>query len=236
MNLECSTGNTDYSIANLFNQYFHSVFHNSSSFPNIDNRPSIHNFLNSAINNVTDVFEALVSLDVKKFPGMNKISPRMLQHCAEALAEPLHHLFTQSLHYAILPSSWKIHKIIPVPNAGNPSSVKNYHPISLLSNISNSLNSWSTTKIVTDISKPINPHQSGFTKNFSALQEMLIFLDQIINCPQQTDVIYFDISKAFDTMSHSILLNKLWSIGIAEVLWTWFTDYNYVKSLPESFY
>ena len=54
---------------------------------------------------------------------------------------------------------------------------------------------------------------------------MLIFLDQIINSPQQTDVIYLDISKAFDTVSHSILLNKLWSIGITGTLWTWFKDY-----------
>ena len=54
---------------------------------------------------------------------------------------------------------------------------------------------------------------------------MLIFLDQIINSPSQTDVIYFDISKAFDTVSHSILLNKLWSIGITGTLWSWFKEY-----------
>ena len=54
---------------------------------------------------------------------------------------------------------------------------------------------------------------------------MIIFLDQIINSLLQTDVIYFDTSKAFDTVSHSILLNKLWSIGITGILWTWFRDY-----------
>ena len=54
---------------------------------------------------------------------------------------------------------------------------------------------------------------------------MIIFLDQIINSLLQTDVIYFDTSKAFDTVSHIILLNKLWSIGITGVLWTWFRDY-----------
>ena len=51
---------------------------------------------------------------------------------------------------------------------------------------------------------------------------MLIFLDHIINSPLQPEVIYFDISKAFDTVSYSILLNKLWSVGITGVLWTWF--------------
>ena len=54
---------------------------------------------------------------------------------------------------------------------------------------------------------------------------MLIFLDHIINNLLQSDVIYFDISKAFDTVSHSILLNKLWSIGITGVLWAWFKCY-----------
>ena len=53
----------------------------------------------------------------------------------------------------------------------------------------------------------------------------MLILDQIINRPQQTDVIYFDISKAFDTVSHSILLNKLRSIKITGALWTWFKDY-----------
>ena len=51
---------------------------------------------------------------------------------------------------------------------------------------------------------------------------MLIFLDQIINSSMQTDDIYFDISKAFDAVSHSILLNTLRSIGITGALWTSF--------------
>ena len=42
---------------------------------------------------------------------------------------------------------------------------------------------------------------------------MIIFLDQIINSSLQTDIIYFNISKAFDIVSHSILLKKFWSIG-----------------------
>ena len=54
---------------------------------------------------------------------------------------------------------------------------------------------------------------------------MLIFMDQIINSSLQTDDIYFDVSKAFGTVSYSILLKKLWSIGITGALWTWFKDY-----------
>jgi len=54
---------------------------------------------------------------------------------------------------------------------------------------------------------------------------MLIFLDYIITSSSQTYVVYFNITKVFDTISHDILLNKLWSIGITGVLWAWFKDY-----------
>ena len=54
---------------------------------------------------------------------------------------------------------------------------------------------------------------------------MLIYTDHIINSSLQTDVIYLDISKAFDTVSHSILLTKLWSIGITGTTWSWFKSY-----------
>ena len=93
----------------------------------------MHDSLSSITISTEDVFEALVSLDIEKSPGMDKISLRVLQNCAVALFEPLHHLFSMLLRYAILPSSWEIHKVVPVPKAGDLTSVKNYRPISLLS-------------------------------------------------------------------------------------------------------
>jgi len=107
----------------------------------------------------------------------------------------------------------------PVFKAGDPTSATNYHPISphpkyiferLIHN-----------KIINHISKFISPFQFGFAKNFSTLQQMLIFLDYIINSSSW----YFDISNVFDTVSHAIFLSKLWSIGITGVLWAWFKNY-----------
>ena len=160
-----------------------------------------------------------------KSPGTDKISPRILRSCAEALCEPLHHLFSLSLRYATLPNSWKIHNIVPVFKAGDHNSANNYRPISLLSNTSKVLERIIYSKIINHISRHISPLQFVFSRDCSTFQQMLIFLDHIINSPLQSDVIYFDISKAFDTVSHSILLNKLWSISITGVLWTWFKCY-----------
>ena len=135
----------------------------------------MHDSLSSITISTADVIEALVSLDVEKSPVMDKISPRVLKNRAVALFEPLHHLFSLSLRYAILPSSWKIHKVVPVPKAGDLTSVKNYRPILLLSNTSKVLERIIYNKIINHISKNINPCQFGFTKNYSTLQQMFIF-------------------------------------------------------------
>ena len=73
------------------------------------------------------VYEALIFLDINKSAGFDDISPKVLHSCTEALCEPHHHLFTLSLRYTILPSIWKIHKVVPIFKAGDPNSVKDYH-------------------------------------------------------------------------------------------------------------
>ena len=204
---------TDFNKANPFNHYFYSVFHSPSKLPDINELPTIADSLHAINITVANVYEALISLNIDKSAGIDAISPRVLQSCAEALCEPLHHLFSLSLRHAIVPSSWKIHKVVPIFKLGDVNSVRNYRPISVLSNTSKVLERLIFNKMI-----------ERFTKNCSTLQQMLIFINQVINTPSQTDMIYFDISKAFDTVSHSILLRKLWSIGITGTLWTWIMD------------
>ena len=134
-------------------------------------------------------------------------------------------MFTISLRYGIVPTGWKVHKIVPVFKAGDPSSVKNYRPISLLSNISKVLERLVFNKIISHVNTSISSLQFGYTENSSTLQQMLLFIDSIVNHPSQTDVIYLDISKAFDTVSHGILLSKLRHFGISGSLWAWFKNY-----------
>ena len=97
--------------------------------PSTDDLPESSHSLNVIEFTETEIFQALTSLDPNKAPG---ITPRVLQTCALAL----HHLFTLSIRHGVILSQWKIHKIIPVFNYGDPSLVKNYCPVSLLPNTS----------------------------------------------------------------------------------------------------
>jgi len=127
-----------------------------------------------------------------------------------------------TVKYGYLPNEWKIHKIIPIFKSGNRVLVKNYHPISLLSTTSKVLERIIFNKTVSYISSMINPAQFGFLKNRSTTQQLILFLS---NNRHQLDVIYLDISKVFDSVSHSHLLSKLLTFNIGGEIWSWFKAY-----------
>ena len=216
----------DIDKANLFNTYFHSVYTPSPvGAPNIDSLPSVSNTLSSISIDEADVYYALTSLDPNKAVGLDEIGPRVLRSCAAVLTRPFHHLFSISIRYAVIPDRWKIHKVIPVFKSGDRSSAKCYRPISLLSNTSKVLERLIYNEVISKITNFISNVQFGFLKNRSTLQQLLIFVNEIFTCGTQSDAVYFDIRKAFDSVCHNQLLVKLWSAGISGQLWSWFRSY-----------
>ena len=141
------------------------------------------------------------------------------------LCKPLQYLFCLTLKYGYLPSKWKFRKIIPIFKSGDCTQFKNYRPISLLSNTSKVLERIIYNKMIYRIASQINPVQFGFLRNHSTTQQLLSFLSNAFNDRNQLDVIYLDISKAFDTVSHPHLLTKLSSFNIGHEMWLWFQAY-----------
>jgi hypothetical protein len=74
----------------------------------------------------------------------------------------------------------------------------------------------------------INPYQHSFSKTKSASTNLITFVDFItpLICSQrQADVIYFDLSNAFDLVLHSLLLHKLSALGLSGGYVNWFRSY-----------
>ena len=123
VNFDSLTASSDSEKASLFNQYFYSVFISTSSSPSIDDLPDLSNTINSVEVTEMEVYEVLSSLDPNNASGIDDILPRILRSCADVLYRPLYNLFTTLLRYGIIPTGWKVHKIVPVFKAGDPSSV-----------------------------------------------------------------------------------------------------------------
>ena len=114
-------------IAELFNAYFNSTF-TSSDFilPSLDQLPIPSSQLSEISTNQSEVFELLSSLDPTKSLGNDGISPKVLNHCATSLTEPITHLCNLSFQTSQFPHDWKIHRIRPIPRKGDLHLVTNY--------------------------------------------------------------------------------------------------------------
>ena len=207
--------------ASLFNKYFHSVFTRSSfQLPPFYEMDMPSTTLSDICISELDVFRVLRSLDTTKAKGCDGINPKLLKICALSLHQPLHHLFSLSLSQKYLPLEWRTHLIKPIFKSGDKSSIRNYRPISLLSVVSKVLEKLIFNSIVDFVSDSISVSQFGFLRGRSTLQQMLVFFNTLLSSASQTDVIYLDFKKAFDSVAHNELL-----FGITGDLWLWVRAY-----------
>ena len=226
MHLHNIAAATDNKKAYLFNQYFHFVFTDSSfALPPFSELNHPHQFISHISISELDVFKALRALDVSKAMGCDGISPKLLKHCAIALYQPLYHLFSLSISQFYIPKEWRTHLIKPIFKSGNKSSITNNRHISLLCVVSKVLEKLVYDNIVDFVSKSASPYQFGFLRGRSSLQQLLLSFNTIFCSSLQTDVIYLDFRKAFDTVAHNELLLKLWNFGICDDLWKWMRAY-----------
>ena len=133
------------------------------------------------------MFNALINLNPHKATGIDYIVPSILKNCASSLTVPLFHLFTSSLNTSIIPTEWKMHKIIPIFKSNDKTSVNNYRPISLLCNVSKVLEDLIYAKVIGSVSKCITPCQFGFQRNASTLQQLLLYYHQLITSKDEVE-------------------------------------------------
>ena len=118
--------------------------------------------------------------------------------------------------------------ITPIFKSGNNFNVANYRPISLLCVASKVLERLIYNHLINSLTDSFSNQQFGFLAGHSALQQLLLFTNNILEAKTNhtdKDVLYFDYSKAFDSVPHNELLYKLWKYRVTGDLWSWFKSY-----------
>ena len=224
------TATTPKQKAELFNTYFCSVFRPAQS-TEINEAPLslLTSVLLSDISiSEEEVAHHLWNLDPSKSPGPDNIPGLILKQCSTAIAPSLCSLFNHSLKTGTLPSEWKSANVTPVHKKNKKEPACNYRPISLLPLISKVLERCVCYCFYDHIHEIINKAQHGFLHGRSCVTQLLTTLHhvgQLLDNNVQTDIIFLDFAKAFDSVDHIILLKKLKSYGISGNMYNWFTDY-----------
>lgn len=230
------TENVD--IANCFNNFFANI---GPTLANSIKGPigqSYKDFLKTKIEshfsfNTVDnsyVLNLINKLKPKPSFGHDGLSSIMLKGIATSVSPILTCIINQSLCTGIFPQSLKIAKIIPIFKKENPHITDNYRPVSLLPIISKIFEKVVFIQVYDYFTENdlLYKSQYGFRKLHSTELAALEFTDKIVANLEQGKLplaIFLDLSKAFDTIDHNILLDKLRFYGISGKALEWFRSY-----------
>lgn len=140
MYLDTKTETNPKGIADLFAQYFSSVFETPSSvIPQYNS--NFVNFIQPSTIEESTILSKLKSLDTSKGPGPDSISPLLLKSLAPALAAPLAFIFNLSISVGVCPMSMKFSFITPIFKSGDRSNIRNYRPVTIESTLAKLLES-----------------------------------------------------------------------------------------------
>lgn len=221
-------------VANTFNEFFSSVGKSSStSSSHARGRPVVHPTTNTMYLRPLEPRETyliLRNLKNKYSYGIDDIPPVLLRHCAKELTLPYYLLINQSFIEGKFPDLLKISIVRPVHKKGSKSEPNNYRPIALLPTSSKVFEKAMQTRLNSFCEKfnIFDDAQNGFRKNRSTTIATYKYIQQILNLIN--DKLYavgilLDMTKAYDKVQFTILLEKLHGIGIRGISHTWFESY-----------
>ena len=176
------------------------------------------------------VEKQLSTLKRNKATGADGIPPKLLKDAASGISAPLSFIINLSLRTSSIPTDWKLAKVVPLHKKGDSSLQSNYRPISVLSVCSKILERAVHHQLIDFLEKEqlFSNNQYGYRKHRSTEHATIFLTDNIrkfIDKGRLVGALFVDLSKAFDTLSHAILLGKLRSYGIKGIALDWFKNY-----------
>ena len=222
-------------IANLLQKQFLSVFSDPS---NTDIPSAIfecpnaqHPFSDEMLEFTnSDIVEAIEEIKPSAASGPDEIPVILLRNCKDAIATPIHLLWSHSMATGTVPSFYKFSHVFPLHKKESKALPENYRPISLTSHIIKIYERIIRKKLVTylELNRFICDKQHGFRAGRSCLTQLLHHFDDVIDSLTNNadfDSIYLDYAKAFDKVDHRLLLKKLHLYGIHPRLVNWIESF-----------
>ncbi len=179
---------------------------------------------------VEEVEKYLMGIPDPKATGDDGIPIRFIKMTRLISAKIICHIINLTIATNTIPLDWKSANITPIFKEGDRGDPANYRPISVLPAISKILERIVHSQLYDHITtyNLLSEAQFGFRKYHSTSTCVLKLLDNVYRNIEQgklTGVVFLDLKKAFDTVNHSILINKLRSFNVHQNSILWFDNY-----------
>ncbi|PIO66858.1 hypothetical protein TELCIR_11415 [Teladorsagia circumcincta] len=174
-----------------------------------------------------EVENAVKQIKFGKSPGFDNIRPEHLKTGGLPLFKVLAKRFSRCCKEKRIPSAWKKSRTILLMKKGDPESLNNYRPITLLSQIYKTFTRIILNRIVRDLDMVMSREQAGFRSRYSTLDHLHVVRQLVENCGEfqiPLCVAFVDYKKAFDSVETDAILNALSRYGV---------DSRYVDILEE---
>ena len=240
------------SVADIFAEYFSTIaekklndrYNNITSNNCTVNPLTVSNSLFFDYVSEQEISTIIDSLNNKKSTGFDEISSWLLKRCKISLLYPLTNIINYSIKSGQFPDSLKTALVKPLYKKDDHKSVNNYRPISLLSTLSKVFERVIFNRIMNFLIKYniLCPNQHGFLHNKSTLTATVHIVEKIykaIDKKMYVVGIFFDLAKAFDSVSTEFLIDKLYTVGIRgnalQLIQSYLTDRNLIVKISTEF-
>lgn len=161
----------------------------------------------------------IANLKNNSAPGPDRINAKTLKTIHVNILMPLVHIINQILSTGVIPWQWKIANVTPIFKAGKKSQINNYRPISIINTLAKVFEQCVKKRLLEFLDKHhiVTDRQFGFVKNSNTENAIMNFLENTVKAMDKSTkclAVFLDLAKAFDTVDHDLLMEKLHNYGI----------------------
>ena len=209
----------------LASKFGNQIWKPDTSFPRHN-----HEFFNFRIITEKECMTLIKQIDINKSSAIDNIKAIFIKDAFLSLNFEVAYLLNESLRKAEFPDSWGSSYVTPIPKEGDQLDPSNWRPISQMPIIGRLVEKaiHAQLRYFIDSTGLLHMNQHGFRTGKSTGSAIFDYVKNLYNGFDNTQSIistYIDYKKAFDTVSHHILLQKLSLYGFTNNTVSWFSDY-----------